>query len=1073
MNKTTNKEIKILQISDIHWRGNSRHEEYTNAFELLFEKAREIKPDFILNTGDVFHTKNTGITHEVNERMAWMIRSCDKIAPSRLLLGNHDGNLKNDSKQDALTPIFKAIGDDPRNKLFKLSGNYEEEFDERINWCVFSCFDKEGWSKVKPIDGKINIALFHGSISGCIIGDNHNMQNGEESISSFAEYDFTLMGDIHKTQFMSYKQDKFGKGKPNSGYPGSLIQQNFGEDERKGFLLWTIRDSNDWDVEFIEIENLRPFFTIEWQGGVKSTIDFIINKRKEIKLGSRIRILSDKKITSIEAKLLTETLKDQYKAEEVSFKVDSKADTMPVKAGTLTIQKDALKTNSEVISDLYKEFLSLNKKKNGISDEQTEDALNKIKSYIKTIEEQNPEESMKNVTWNLKKLEFDNLFRYAEGNCINFDSLNGLVGLFGLNRRGKSSIPGSLMYSLFNTTDRGPMKTGHIIHEGTNECKTKVQFEMNGEDFFIERSSTLEEHKKKNTEDPLKTATSLNFYKIDQFGSVISKNGQDRDETDKNIRKIIGNADEFLLTNFSSQGDISKFIDEGATKRKEFLSKFLNLDIFKDLSVLAKEDLNELNSLAKKYSNINFDEEIKNLSNKINETKSLIEFHENNIIETEKLLEKTKRNLFVIESNNDFDSIRILEREFETKEVEYNKGFKEKEMLEREMVSLETKLNEIKLKLNEFDIDSLSLKIEKIQELKSLASEIQGNLKLESNILDTQEKSIKKLSIVPCGDSFPTCIHIKDSHENNKLILNQREKVKDLNVKLKEFETEFKIFVEDKTIEKYKACKQLKEEQISTENKLNVLIERNNNNDISKLLKDKNFLMIKINELKSKVDKNVVEEKETLNEKYSVLTKEIRQHVDSKNSSMFSLGSLTEKLETSILQQNELSKIIDKTNIQQTIYNAFSKTGIPTMVLESQMPAINFELNKILTGVTDFGIELSTSSGVNSMDIYITNGKSKRIIETASGMEKMICSLALRVALTNVSCLPKSNIFIIDEGFGVLDENNVQLCLQMLNVLKSYYKTILLITHIPEVKEIVEHIIDIKDFSGESFVYVP
>ena len=36
----------------------------------------------------------------------------------------------------------------------------------------------------------------------------------------------------------------------------------------------------------------------------------------------------------------------------------------------------------------------------------------------------------------------------------------------------------------------------------------------------------------------------------------------------------------------------------------------------------------------------------------------------------------------------------------------------------------------------------------------------------------------------------------------------------------------------------------------------------------------------------------------------------------------------------------------------------------------------------------------------------------------------MISAIATRVALINMSSLPKSNIFIIDEGFGALDDSN-------------------------------------------------
>ena len=46
-------------------------------------------------------------------------------------------------------------------------------------------------------------------------------------------------------------------------------------------------------------------------------------------------------------------------------------------------------------------------------------------------------------------------------------------------------------------------------------------------------------------------------------------------------------------------------------------------------------------------------------------------------------------------------------------------------------------------------------------------------------------------------------------------------------------------------------------------------------------------------------------------------------------------------------------------------------------------------------------------------------------LELTSGMEKFISSLAIRVALINVSNLPRPNFLAIDEGFGTLDSENL------------------------------------------------
>lgn len=77
----------------------------------------------------------------------------------------------------------------------------------------------------------------------------------------------------------------------------------------------------------------------------------------------------------------------------------------------------------------------------------------------------------------------------------------------------------------------------------------------------------------------------------------------------------------------------------------------------------------------------------------------------------------------------------------------------------------------------------------------------------------------------------------------------------------------------------------------------------------------------------------------------------------------------------------------------------------------------------------------------------------------ASGFEKFICSIAIRVAMMNISLLPKSNFIAIDEGFGALDAEN----LAGINVLFDYLKTdfdiVLVISHIDLLKNEIEDLI--------------
>ena len=73
-----------------------------------------------------------------------------------------------------------------------------------------------------------------------------------------------------------------------------------------------------------------------------------------------------------------------------------------------------------------------------------------------------------------------------------------------------------------------------------------------------------------------------------------------------------------------------------------------------------------------------------------------------------------------------------------------------------------------------------------------------------------------------------------------------------------------------------------------------------------------------------------------------------------------------------------------------------------------------------------------------------------------SGAEKSISAMAIRLALLSVSNMPKSNIFILDEPATALDEENMDGFVRILDMVKSYFKTVLLISHLDSLKDCVD-----------------
>ena len=243
--------IKIAHVSDIHIRKLRYHKEYKVVFQQLYEKLREEKPDIIVNTGDTFHTK-LDMSPEAIKMMSDLFVGLADIAPYHMILGNHDMNLKNSGRLDAISPIVEYL-EHPNIRFHKYSDVIEVA--PGIDLHVLSIVDPENWQETLPED-RTNIALYHGSVVGSVTDTGWMMTHGDIDMGTLEKYDYGLLGDIHKT---NQKVDKDGRAR----YPGSLVQQNHGESNDKGYLIWEIEDKDTWSTRHVSLTNPKPFITIE------------------------------------------------------------------------------------------------------------------------------------------------------------------------------------------------------------------------------------------------------------------------------------------------------------------------------------------------------------------------------------------------------------------------------------------------------------------------------------------------------------------------------------------------------------------------------------------------------------------------------------------------------------------------------------------------------------------------------------------------------------------------------------------------------------------------------------------
>jgi DNA repair exonuclease SbcCD ATPase subunit len=1048
-----NSPIKISHIADVHFRSLTRHDEYKKIFESYIEQVKNQRVDHIFIGGDIFHTKTTGLTPEYIDMMVWWFNALASVATVHVTLGNHDGNLVNASRQDAISPIVAALKN-PKIKLYKDSGVYSIE--AGINLCVYSLFDVEGWNRVEPKAGCINIACYHGAVKGAKTETGWEVE-GDVDTEMFEKYDACFLGDIHHPQILGFRKQK-DKNVPWIAYPGSTVQQNYGEQRDHYHILWTFRGKDDYDFEYASLPNPHPFVTLMWDGSV----DALLQDASTFPMSSRFRIKIPDYVSQKEIHDATKRLRKERQSIEVTFTIDQRAAVSKeiTTSSGITFTKNDLR-NIDTLIKLMKDTY----KKAEISEEDWKSISGNVSSYLNSSLKD--EESPRNVTWSLRKLEFDNTFSYGEGNVISFDDLSGIVGLFGKNRIGKSSIIGTLLYTLFNATDRGAIKNLHVINARKQHCLAKAIINVAGVDYVIERQTVKSESKKGIISAP----TSLNLFKMDG-GELVDLVGEQRNDTEKQIRSIIGTVEDFMTTSASTQGDINRFIFEGSAQRKAFISKLLDLNIFETLHGLVKEDVTNLKAKIKSLPT-EVDDKL------LQEMQSDIERHDRSIEEIGLKLKRYKNDAGSKRDSLAGSGIQIVTAEDISNQKSHNTrinlGIEQfsnlKVSLEKQVEEAKDEIANINLLLGNIDATELRRQLDAINSAEIKLSSVTSRLESEKKELVRQKRSLEILNDVPCGDDFPSCKFIKDAHELRPLHSAQEDNVKELIATCDDITTTLAEMKKSGPKEKLLKLKANESKVVDLNNQITRLsiniIETQSK--IDKLQQQFENSQEKLVGMEAAFGNNNNAAAVKVREEIQELEKTISSLEDQKLSHVSDLASLKTKLERYKGDISLKNGLLNELKIMELISHAFSKKGLPSVITGIQLPLINSEISKILGGIVEFTVELVMDDD-GSLEIYINYGDSRRLIELGSGMEKMIASLAIRVALTQVSSLPKPDIFIIDEGFGVLDEGGVDACNKLLVSLKRYFKTILLISHSDGIKDVADCQIEIYKNENDSKV---
>ena len=1034
---------KIYHIADVHVRNVKRHREYKSVFKRLYSYIKKTRtPNSVIYVaGDIVHAK-TDMSPELVAVVSDFFKNLADLAPTLIITGNHDCNLNNSYRLDALSPIVKALNHQrlhylKDNGIYCISG---------VHFNVMSVYNKPTeYITADKFDGDFKIALHHGSVHNASTDAGFTLSNTHVTTNIFKGHDLVLLGDIHKPQYLNEEK--------TIAYAGSLIQQNHGEALGHGIMVWDIATKK---CNFVEIPNDYGYYTYYVENGK------ITNPSNKIPIRPRLR-LKVKDTDSGTLKKLIAEIKSKYRVQDISLQkinaLNTTDNTKKINFGNI---RD-VEWQNNVITDYLTDEYALD-----------DELLDTIRHINRTVHSKLPTNILtRNITWTPKKFEFSNMFSYGPNNTIDFSNMNGLYGLFAPNASGKSTLLDSLSFCCFDKCSRTKFAK-HVLNNKKSNFHCKFEFELGKYTYFIER------HAKKHNNGHVKV--NVNFWRIDSAGNEESLNGDQRDSTNKIIQQYLGTYDDFVLTALSLQNNNTGFIDKSQRERKELLSQFLDIDIFEQQYAIGHEDSKETAALIREYKRKDFSTDLVNANEII--TQFTGSYEQMKIDKSEHEEMKTNLNDIIFSLTKELKKVdESLDKpediNYEITQLTDDLGnLRLDRDRQKEMIKSQKKLiKETNQKINKVDEKDLKSKLSELQKNESVIIKLNNDLKVKKLEIQHAQKMVSKLDKHEWDPNCKYCMANPWLHETKEIA----DLLPDLNLQEKEIKDSIKKFNDN--------IQNIKE--LKVEEKLNLLrsLEKlladyektlvNMEHDLQRYRWDIDSLSKEISSKKKQLARSI-KQKDNIefNKIKNSEIQEIRDEITTVNTDLTQLDSnlltLSGKLKMAEKSRQDANDGIDRLKELEQQYRGYEyyqkaviRDGVPYHLISKALPQIESEINNILNQIVDFTIVLHTD-GKNINGYIVYDDDNYWPLELSSGMEKFISSLAIRTSLINVSNLPRPNFLAIDEGFGVLDSDNLNSMFMLFDYLKSQFGFLMCISHIDAMRDIVDKLIEIKKVNGYS-----
>ena len=1078
----------IAHMGDIHIRKTpTRNEEYQEVFKRVIASLKKMKPDRIVIVGDLVNDY-LDLQGEQLIMANNFLKALAEIAPVRITRGNHDCRKKNLNRVDSVKAIVATLGDYDVDYYDK-TGFYP---DDNIMWAVWHHGEKNNnpWKKkdAKKIlaydeaSGYTTIDLFHDPITGCKSTTGFEMSSKSYYKLSDFKGNLSLLGDIHRQQYLDKDQTK--------AYCGSLISQDFseGDDAFHGYLMWDVEKRTS---TLVPIENNYSFKNIKLSPYTDfEELDFEIdNPTKHMKVRFVWGTLPQTRNKENE-RAVTQRLQSLYDNITISHKNEFVEDDTIEVNENITLENV---TEEAVQQEIFKEYLE----KTGANEQLIADIMAIDEEVLAEIEI--PEDQ--NIEWDVVKFGGTNFMSYEKID-IDWRNMDGLFQINGDNTFGKTTIMKLIAYMLFGKTleTETRMKHGDIRfvnnRNGAKFCDGYLVIHANGEYFGIKKKTTIET---KRDGTVIKVPTDMSYYilanpddEMTDDNALEKLDGDRRTQTQKKLEAIVGNYDNFMRIVMTTSDTLNNNLSNDMAVFIDALLFDSGLDIF-DRKLEGWKTINKRNNEKTRIScnveatthrNTEIGVEIQSLKERIETSENITLPDIQSKIKTGKeYLETLTKKLYKIDDeiyNLDVDEARldISGHQHNIVEIKARKAVLMESIGALRESYDEGKLNELIIKRDEHK-QKVYEKRMSIKEEERTKADFQHKIELLNGQIFTLKRDGAKLKQeainLKNSKNCPECGQLIDKKEHQDHIIKtvklketeMGEIVKQIGEHQHDIDTDWKPAIKkcDENVENFN------QEIISLELEMEGVLKEigeltNQKNDVERrrelqaeadLIPTKiqnEELMIGILEQKITRHENSlkqIEENRRI-EKGIVAAKErievLETEEEDAKEDVFLWKTKISEYENTILANNQLIADFKAQEYQDLVMSTYKKCvhrdGIPRQMLSNHiLPKINVTLENILS-VAPFKIWLDPEDFRPKL-VYYSRPDSIIDCISASGKERTFSSVVLKFALNQINVKAKPSIFLLDEVMGKLDQNAIAEFKEILQLIKSKMKKVLVV----------------------------